>query len=212
MHKPAIEDAGKPASDNFQRSLRRALGSYPTGVAIVSALTEKRQPAGMTINSFASVSLSPPLICWCIDRQAATYEIFSRAAEFALTVLSAEQAGLAARFATRGANKFRDIDVYHDRPPLIPGGCAWFRCENSRSLLLGDHRMLIGRVIDFGCNTNTPLVFSNGNFQRLARVVEIADPGEGPIRDDGKNSHFRESGDLLTRLHSGAPAHAAMTR
>ena len=202
----------KPAIDNCQRSLRRALGSYSTGVAIVSALTEEGQPAGMTINSFASVWLSTPLICWCIDRQAATYEIFSRAAEFAVTVLSAEQAGLAAGFATRGANKFMDMDVYHDRPPLIAGGCAWFRCENSRSLLLGDHRMLIGRVIDCGCNANTPLVFSNGNFQRLARAVEIANPSEGPIRDVGKDSHSRESGDLLTRLRSGTAAHAAMTR
>ncbi len=178
MEKTAIEAAAGARNDNHdekaRRELRDALGGFPTGVAIVTALAENRQPIGMTINSFTSVSLSPPLISWCIDRRAAAYEPFSRASRFAVTVLSAGQEDLAMRFATRGTNKFRDIDVCRDRPPVIPGGCAWFRCENSRSLLLGDHRMLIGRVVDFGGNPRAPLVFANGRFQSLDREASRA--------------------------------------
>jgi len=167
MEKSTTHIPGDASEEHARRALRHALGGYPTGVAIVTALVENRQPIGMTINSFASVSLSPPLVSWSIDRRAATYQAFSRAPEFTVSVLSAEQAELATRFATRGANKFEDIDVCCNRPPVIPGGCAWFRCENSHSLLLGDHRMLIGRVVDYASNSLAPLVFSNGRMQSL---------------------------------------------
>jgi len=170
MKYPDIETA----DENARRALRAALGSFPTGVAIVTALAENRQPVGMTINSFATVSLTPPLISWCIDRRAATYETFSRVTEFAITVLSAGQAELATRFAIRGANKFRGIDICHKLPPLIPGGCAWFRCRNSHSLLLGDHRMLIGRVIEYGSNPGRPLVFASGRLQGLESAASQA--------------------------------------
>ena len=174
MTKPSIDTRGDADDEQARRSLRYALGGYPTGVAIVTALADNHRPVGMTINSFASVSLSPPLISWSIDRRATTYEAFSRAAEFAVTVLSAEQADLAARFATRGADKFSGIEVCCNRPPVIPGGCAWFRCENSHSLLLGDHRMLIGRVVDYGSNSRAPLVFSNGRLQGLVHATSLA--------------------------------------
>ena len=178
MKKPELEAADAathdPTDENARRALRRALGNFPTGVAIVTALAENSQPIGITINSFASVSLSPPLISWCIDRRAASYQPFSRATDFAVTVLSAGQEELATRFATRGANKFRDIDVCCNQAPVIPGGCAWFRCKNSNSLLLGDHRMLIGRVIEHGSNSGAPLVFSNGQFQSLVPQASLA--------------------------------------
>lgn len=170
----ATAGPGNPAADSSQRALRQALGSFPTGVAIVTAVAENRQPIGMTINSFSSVSLSPPLVSWCIDRRAATFETFTRTTCFAVTVLSAGQADLAARFATRGADKYRDIDVCGNQPPLIPGGCAWFRCQNLQSMSLGDHRMLIGSVIDYGSNSRTPLVFSNGRFQSLVDAASRA--------------------------------------
>lgn len=151
------------------RSLRNALGRYPTGVAIVTAVDESRQPFGMTINSFASVSLSPPLISWCIDRRAASYAAFCRTGRFAVTVLSEQQAELAYRFATRGANKFRDIPLHGCEPPVIPGGCAWYLCETHGSIPLGDHSLLIGHVIDFAATTERPLVFADGQFRSLGR-------------------------------------------
>ena len=154
------------------RSFRSTLGQFPTGIAIVTALTENCQPVGMTINSFNSISLTPALISWCIDLQAASYEAFTLAKNFAVTVLAENQSDLAMRFATRGADKFRDIDTNHHNAPVIPNGCAWFKCETCHSILLGDHTMLVGKVIEFDRNPLQPLVFKGGQFQRLAQEAE----------------------------------------
>jgi unspecific monooxygenase len=156
------------------RGLRAALGRFATGVAIVTALTDDRPPVGMTINSFASVSLSPPLVSWCLDRSASSHDAFAGARQFAVTVLAEEQSGLAMRFARRGADKFRDIEVRRDSPPVIPGGCAWFVCDSHCTIPLGDHLMLIGRVVEFGARPGRPLVFADGRFQDMSRPSERA--------------------------------------
>jgi flavin reductase (DIM6/NTAB) family NADH-FMN oxidoreductase RutF len=155
-------------NDSQAGALRVAFSRFPTGVAVVTALAENRLPVGMTISSFNSVSLSPALISWCIDRDAASYAAFSRARAFSVSVLSDDQAELAQRFATRGANKFHDIPVEHRAAPLIPDACAWFKCETCHSVILGDHAMLIGKVINFSDNGARPLVFAGGRFQELA--------------------------------------------
>lgn len=149
------------------RPLRDALGAYPTGVAIVTALGENRRPVGMTINSFAPVSLTPPLVSWSIRLDADSYAAFAGARRFTITILGAQQTAIANRFATRGADKFRDIESGGIEPPVIPGGLAWFCCETHCSILLGDHRMLIGRILEFGRETGSPLVFAHGSLQGL---------------------------------------------
>jgi flavin reductase (DIM6/NTAB) family NADH-FMN oxidoreductase RutF len=154
------------------RALRAALGRFPTGVAVVTALADNLLPVGMTISSFNSVSLSPAVISWCIDRDAASYATFSRARAFSVSVLSEDQAELAMRFATRGANKFHDIPVEHRTAPLIPDACAWFECETCHSVILGDHAMLIGKVIDFSASGARPLVFAGGRLRELAPEVD----------------------------------------
>ena len=159
-------------SDNQARALRSAFGRYPTGVAIVTALGKDRQPVGMTISSFNSVSLTPALISWCIDVDAGSYASFNEASNFSVSVLSEDQAELALRFATCGANKFHDIPLTHDGEPLIPDACAWFRCEAFHRVILGDHAMLIGSVVDFSASGGRPLVFAGGRFQELATEVE----------------------------------------
>ena len=154
-------------------SLRSTLSQFPTGVAIVTALAENHLPAGMTINSFNSVSLSPALVSWCIDHHSASYGTFTETERFAVTVLAADQVELAKRFATRGANKFRDIDITGNEAPIIPQGCAWFKCETYQSIALGDHTMLVGKVIEFAKNPIPPLVFSGGQFQQLVQTAEV---------------------------------------
>lgn len=151
------------------REYRNALGQFPTGVAIVTAVAENAQPVGITINSFSSISMSPSLISWSIDLGSASYETFTKAKGFTVTVLAEYQADLAIRFATRGANKFRDIDIDGNEAPIIPGGCAWFKCDTYRSILLGDHTMLVGKVIEFTKNPVSPLIFEGGQFQRCAQ-------------------------------------------
>jgi len=155
-------------------ALRGSLGQFPTGVAIVTALAENLQPVGMTINSFNSVSLTPALISWCIDHRSASYRAFAKANSFTVTVLAEAQADLAMRFATPRANKFRGIEIDCDDAPVIPNGCAWFKCETYRSILLGDHTMLVGKVIEFGRTPLQPLLFKGGQFQQLAPSAEVA--------------------------------------
>ncbi len=127
----------------------------------------------MTINSFSSVSLMPALVSWCIDQRAASYATFIGASHFALTVLAADQADLALRFATRGVDKFRGIEIDDGQAPVIANACAWFRCESHRSIELGDHQMLVGKVTEFGNNDRQPLVFRNGQFQQLAAAEPL---------------------------------------
>ena len=152
---------------------RNALGQFPTGVAIVTAIDDNSLPVGMTINSFSSISISPALISWSIDHGAASHGIFARAKTFTVTVLAESQADLAIRFATRGANKFRDMDTEGAGAPVIPGGCAWFKCDSYRSIPLGDHTMLVGRVIEFARNPVSPLIFKGGQFQLPAMSANV---------------------------------------
>jgi 3-hydroxy-9,10-secoandrosta-1,3,5(10)-triene-9,17-dione monooxygenase reductase component len=152
---------------------RNALGQFPTGVAIVTALADNLQPVGVTINSFNSISMSPALVSWNIDHGAASYHSFTKANSYTVTVLAEYQADLAIRFATRGENKFRNIDIEGNEAPIIPGGCAWFKCDIYRSILLGDHTMLVGRVIEFATNSASPLIFKGGQFLQPAMHATV---------------------------------------
>jgi len=105
------------------------------------------------------------LLAWSIDRSAASYEVFTNADRFAVSVLSEQQAELAMRFATRGADKFQGLDLDRSGAPVIPNACAWFHCDSWRSIPLGDHTMLVGKVIDYDHGALPPLVFLGGQFQ-----------------------------------------------
>ena len=151
------------------RALRGTFGKYPTGVAVAIARTDEGQLVGMTINSFTSASMVPPLVTWCIDRKAASYCAFANCQGFSLTILSAQQADLAQRFATRGINKFEDIKLDNSHSiPALAGGSAVMRCRHYRSMLMGDHLILVGLVMDHDLSDKQPLVFAEGQFQQLA--------------------------------------------
>jgi 3-hydroxy-9,10-secoandrosta-1,3,5(10)-triene-9,17-dione monooxygenase reductase component len=153
------------------RALRDSLSQYPTGVAIVTARGNKGKPVGMTINSFNSISLSPPLLAWCIDNHAVNFEAFRQAQNFTITLLAQDQVELATRFATRGADKFTGLNVTGLKAPVIQGGCAWFHCKTYRRHSLGDHLMMVGMVIAHDRHAKPPMVFHNGQF----RQIEIMD-------------------------------------
>ena len=157
---------------DLKRELRNALGRFPTGVAIASTLSDGEQPVGITINSLTSISLEPALIAWSIDNRSASYDSFTKAKEFAVTVLAESQANLAMRFATPVVDKFKDLEIDRSSAPVIPGGCAWFKCRTYRTILLGDHTMLVGEIIDFDAGSLSPLVFAGGQFQHLEQNLD----------------------------------------
>lgn len=151
------------------RALRDALGQFATGVAVVTTTADDNTPVGMTINSFTSMSMTPPLVAWCVDRRAAGYPVFAHTHHFCISVLADDQIELAKRFATPGGDKFRGI-ACDGSAPVIEGACAYFRCDTDQRFLLGDHLMLVGRVIEFEKQTAMPLLFAQGRFHTLPFV------------------------------------------
>lgn len=157
----------KLTHDDDTRRLRHTLGKFPTGVAVVTTIGPTGEPVGMTINSFNSISLIPALVGWSIDRKSASYQVFAEARHFGISVLNESQREIARRFAQRGADKFKDLTVEVDRPVLIPNACAWFQCRTFQRFRLGDHLMLVGKVITSEKTDAAPLIFAQGEFHNL---------------------------------------------
>ncbi|MEM7237004.1 MAG: flavin reductase family protein [Pseudomonadota bacterium] len=151
------------------RTLRQALGSFATGVTIVTAMSETGEPVGFTANSFTSVSLDPPLLLVCLAHKALSYRIFRTADSFAVNVLSADQEAIAMRFATPGADKFAQMDWSAGKlgAPLIPDCLARFDCAMHQRVTAGDHDILMGRVVGFSRHEGQALVYHSGTFRTL---------------------------------------------
>ncbi len=150
------------------REFRDALGRYPTGVALVTLMAEGRALA-MTVNSFASVSLDPPLILWSVDRKSGRYELFRDAPHFAVNVLAADQEGL-----SNACARDDDLDASGARwsagehaAPLVDGCVARFECTRETVHDGGDHDIIIGRVTGFDMPRTAPaLVFHRSAYER----------------------------------------------
>lgn len=151
------------------RSFRNALGTFPTGVTVVTANTAEG-PIGMTVNSFASVSLDPPLVLWSPAKSSSRHALFTSAPHFTIHVLSAEQTTLSSRF-TRGGQGFSDLGWEHniEGVPVIPGTLARFECEQQSVYEAGDHSLIIGRVLRAAIRDGDPLCFARGGFGRFER-------------------------------------------
>jgi 3-hydroxy-9,10-secoandrosta-1,3,5(10)-triene-9,17-dione monooxygenase reductase component len=158
------------------RALRNALGAFATGVTIVSTRNGEGQDIGITANSFNSVSLNPPMVLWSLSRTALSLPSFQQSPYFAVHVLAADQDDLSRRFATKGADKFQDIDVKrgHGNVPLIDGCTARFQCRTAFSYDAGDHIIFVGEVLAFDAYDRPPLLFHAG---RYALAVEKIAPG-----------------------------------
>ena len=150
--------------------LRKALGSFATGVTIVTARAPDGTPTGFTANSFTSVSLEPPLLLVCLAHTAASYGIFREADSFAVNVLELGQEETARRFASRGADKFGPTPWKPGRlgAPLIDGSLARFDCAMHQRVEAGDHDILMGRVIGFSLHEGAALLYHKGAFRALA--------------------------------------------
>lgn len=147
-------------------ALRVALGQYATGVAVVTTLDAEGRPAGLTVNSFASVSLAPPLVLWSLAQTSACMQAFRSCSHFAVNVLAADQIEMSNRFALAGYDKFAGITWTPglDGVPLLDGCCARFECRNHAHHAGGDHIIFIGRVEHFMRADLPPLVFHGGRY------------------------------------------------
>ena len=154
---------------NRSRNLRQALGSFPTGVTVVSCLDKDNNPLGFTANSFTSVSLDPQLISICIDKESFNIDTFSITEHFAVSILSESQQSISTTFATPNEERFKNIDWRSEDTgsPIISNAVAWFDCKTEQVVDAGDHLILIGKIISFDSSPKTPLMYLRGNYVNL---------------------------------------------
>jgi flavin reductase (DIM6/NTAB) family NADH-FMN oxidoreductase RutF len=168
-----IFDQGTSAVDT--RQLRRALGSYPTGVCLVTTVGTDGKREGMTINSFASVSLSPPLVLWSVRDDARSAQAFFDARGFVINVLGAVHLDMALHFSRPAPDKFvAHEDRFHEGLwgcPALSDAIATYECTTYSRHQEGDHTILIGRVDKFSHCDGPPLMFHAGQLGSLQELA-----------------------------------------
>ncbi|MGV6871863.1 flavin reductase [Pseudochelatococcus sp. B33] len=147
-------------------ALRRAFGTFVTGVTVITTLEADGTPRGMTANSFTSVSLDPPLLLVCVAKSASSYTAFTAADCFAVNILHEGQVDVSAIFASKSPDKFQSVnhDRVHTGAPVLTDSLTWFDCSLHDSVDAGDHAILIGRVRAFGTSPTAPLGFCRGRY------------------------------------------------
>tara|TARA_B100000674_G_scaffold70389_1_gene48605 strand:- start:426 stop:893 length:468 start_codon:yes stop_codon:yes gene_type:complete len=146
--------------------LRKTLGKYSTGVTVVTSIDNHRNPIGMTVNSFTSVSLQPALVLWCIDKKQPSYNSFMNAEGYAVNILSKDQNDICYKFASQLDNKFENVDwkISENGFPLVKNSLAWFDCKKWNYYSGGDHQILVGEVTSFDSFELEPLTYWNGQI------------------------------------------------
>ncbi|TKA11209.1 flavin reductase family protein [Actinacidiphila oryziradicis] len=150
--------------------LRQVLGKFATGVAVVATSTA-RGPVGMTVNSFCSVSLSPPVVLFCVRHQSQLHEAFSSATTFSVNVLAEGQEALSQQFASPGFDRFGSVRWRPGvtRSPVLGGAHAVLECLTNGLFTAGDHDIVLGRVVAaHPLAPGQPLLFHSGGYRGLA--------------------------------------------
>lgn len=161
-------------SDFDSREFRNALGSFATGVTLITADVAST-PVGMTVNSFASVSLSPPLILWSLDRNSSYFDEFAQAKYFSVHVLHSGQQHISTLFATKRALPFDQLQWHRGREslPILSEYLCLFLCQTRSTFDGGDHIIIVGEVLELNRHSSEdkelqPLLFCNGQYQTLS--------------------------------------------
>ncbi|WP_374524006.1 flavin reductase [Sphingopyxis sp.] len=159
------------ASNADPIAFRNALGSFATGVTIVTTRDAAGQDCGLTANSFNSVSLDPPMVLWSLARNSMSMDAFRNADHFAVHILAADQEPLSNGFAKRGADKFAGLTLERGAGdvPLLAGCAARFQCRTAYQYEGGDHVIFVGEVIAFDHDDRAPLLFHGGRYALAAR-------------------------------------------
>ena len=154
------------SSDEF----RRACGRFATGVAIAGAMDANGVPHGITVNSFSSVSLDPPLILICLGHAIAAIDVFREARYFGLSVLRANQRALSERFAARMDNRFDSLAWRKGRTgsPLLDDALTQIECATVRRVSAGDHDILIGEMTSAAVEQGEPLIYFASEYRELS--------------------------------------------
>lgn len=161
------EHTGKPAIDT--RSLRHALGRFATGVTVVTCCGADGRFIGLTVNSFNSLSLDPPLVLWSLREASPHRAAFVAAPAFAVNVLAESQLQLSRRFAAGDKDRFHEgaWSLGEHGAPVLADCCAVLQCRAVSHQALGDHQLFIGQVLQFAEQNLPPLLFHNAHYRKL---------------------------------------------
>jgi flavin reductase (DIM6/NTAB) family NADH-FMN oxidoreductase RutF len=154
------------------RRFRDALGAFPTGVAIVTGVTAGGERLGMTVSSFNSVSIAPPLVLFSVARRAHSFAAWAEMPRYAINILSAQQEELSNRFARPLGDKWSGLTVLDGDAgvPVLPNALATFECEAHARYDGGDHEIFVGRVVALRTSVHkqeAPLIFFGGRYRHL---------------------------------------------
>lgn len=151
---------------------KEAMANYPTGVSVITTTDENNNPVGLTVNSFASVSLDPLLILWSIDNNASTYDKFMEVDKFTVNILSENQGEIASLFASSQKDRFANCKWHSskDELPIISGATASLQCNVFNKINAGDHIIFIGEIFDICVEDKVPLLYHNRKMGPLPAV------------------------------------------
>ena len=155
------------------RKFRNALGCFTTGVAVITTRLEGRDPIGITVNSFASVSLDPPLVLWSLDKKSDTRAIFNEVAGFTVNILREDHREISNRLAKQGDHSLEGLPLRAGESndcPALEDALAHFECSVETRHDAGDHIIMIGRVHHYEyAEDGRPLLYHRGSYQGLAQ-------------------------------------------
>lgn len=161
----AVSVCGAPP-DFDSRQFSRALSQFATGVTVITARLPDGAFVGVTINSFNSVSLEPPLVLWSLAHTATSMAAFSASTGYVINVLAGDQIELAQRFAEPGDDRFNTVSYSLSRQgiPVLAGSVAWFECHHRSRYVEGDHVIFVGAVERCHSHPSRTLGFHRGRF------------------------------------------------
>lgn len=164
----ATEDHGAIGMDIEPQHFRDTLGSFATGVTIITTVDSEGGPVGLTANSFSSLSLDPPLVLFCLDRNVVSFAAFHSNRQFAVNILGADQEDLSRRFARSGSEKWSGVEfeTWDTGCPILGGCIANLECEIDSIYEGGDHVIIVGGVVRManGGGGGKPLTFFRGRY------------------------------------------------
>lgn len=165
---------GAPTFDHLD--LRKALGSFGTGVTIVTTKASNQRLVGVTVNSFSSVSLKPAIVLWSLQKTSPNLSAYDHCGRFVINVLSLSQIEHSRRFASPVADKFNGVNyrLGLEGLPVLEGCAATFECRTVQRLDIGDHIVYLGQVEAYQHQQETALLYVQGQYSRSASAEQLA--------------------------------------
>jgi len=155
-----------------QDDFKKALGNYPTGVTVVTTFDKENHPVGLTVNSFASVSLDPLLILWSIDKKSKSLSDFTNSGKFAVNILASDQEKICFLFSSKEVDRFGQCEWQRSENnlPVLGDVASVLECETVQQIEAGDHIILIGQVHHIVNADKAPLLYHQRNVGEIPRT------------------------------------------